>query len=236
MPAVSYQKFERRIRALLRDTRQTDFVCDPDMLFHAVARAVQAVVQKINPAPTLNTSFLTLAANTYSYAVGSGFNSTQFTGFRLLSTGQPIVKKDLPVLMEYRTGSTVDTGDPLIIAFSETSAGVYTAYLWPTPWQADTVEATHNPASTYTDPTFNSSGLLLYASTIDLPGSSELPVLYRASMELLMMLGPDRLDKLGVTPAAVDRLGTLYEDTLNEAVHERAVIRRAGDVVVRNPF
>ena len=240
MSVNSYQTLERRIRALTFDTRQDDYVCDPDVVAYAIDRAVANVSQRLATPPAFVASFLTLVLNDYDYALGNTYDDTDaLSGFRLLSTGKPIIKVDMPVWQMFRTGNPVATGDPLVIAFAEDTQGNLTAYVWPTPWQADTLGAVLDSGYTANDPAFREDGQVVYDVTIEfveLPGQSSRAVVYLAAAEMIEAMGEDKIAKLGINRGVSKLYFAQYEAIVEAEILREARLRRSGLVVERNAF
>ena len=237
MASITYQNIERRVRMLCRD-RGGKQTFDPDMIAAAVDRAMAAVFMELAQPPTLVASFITLVANDYDYTLSSSYKDTDaFGSFRLLSTGQAVLKKDLAVWHQFRRGSTVATGDPVIISFEESAAGSLIARLWPTPWQADTVEATVSSGFVGNAPgVFGANGSALYgsATALDMPGQSMRAVEYRAAAELLASCNKELLDELGVSIKVAPLYLELSAKALQAEIMREARLRRSGEVVYRN--
>jgi hypothetical protein len=240
MATVDHQQLERRVRALTMDTRQSDYVSDPDVVGFALDRALGATFSRLSTPPTLVAALLTLVANDYDYALSAAYSDIDaFNGFRLVSTGRPIEKVDLPTWQLYRTGNPIDTGDPKVIAFSEGTAGVETAYLWPTPWQADTVEGLVSVGYGAGNPDFNASGAEMWDSasvSYQFPGQSQRAVVYHAAAELIAGMGDEKIAKLGLNAGVAKLYMDQYEKTVQDELAREARLRRSDLIVERNAF
>lgn len=240
MATIGFQKMERRIRALTFDTRQDDYVCDPDVVLYAIDRAMATVFQRLSTPPALVASFIPLVADDFDYTLSATYQDAEaLTGFRLLSTGRPVIKVGLETFQMYRTGNPVAKSDPLVIAFAEDAPGILTAYLWPTPWQADTLGAVLDSGYTANDPAFREDGQVVYDVTIEfveLPGQSSRAVVYLAAAEMIEAMGEDKIAKLGINRGVSKLYFAQYEAIVEAEILREARLRRSGLVVERNAF
>lgn len=184
MATITVQQMEREVRYVLGAQNLSLGTLDPDVILAAVGRAVKIVQAETDSTPIINSSWLSLTANTYSYAVGGSIvDLSSINQLRLTYDGRILTRVDVPTLMQFRQGTTVLVSTPLIIAFEEAQAGTYTALVWPTPDQSYTVEASTVSIPGLPDDFFTSGGGA-YASNFTLPGYTYGAVVYTAAAEL----------------------------------------------------
>lgn len=239
MSQATLGDIERAVRRLTRDTTLREQVNDSDRILDAINEAVQYVMANCPATPTLVSSFLTLVANDFDYAITAPADDQAFdsyNGFRLLSTGVPIERVDLPTLLNFRRGNPVDTGDPRLIAFTESDDRTMTAYLWPTPWQPDTVEALRVINTSVELLRYWKQGAANFDTALLLPGYIQAAIERRAAGCVLAPLGAELITKLGLGPSASASFLQSAEQFVDLETQRILKLRRAGTPTLRLPY
>lgn len=208
MSTTTLTTMEREIRYALNAFNTTTAKIDPDVILAAIGRAWKRVQAATDSTPGFISTFLTTSANTYSYAVSNETDLASINAFRLTYDGRELFRISLTQLLQYRTGTptTVLVATPIFIAFEEAPAGTYTAYLWPTPDQAYTIEATKVGIPALGD-TFVNDGATAYAQTFVMPGFTYPAVMYASALEVAATIGADKRKALGIDQTMMASLG-----------------------------
>jgi hypothetical protein len=140
MSATTVAKMVYRVKQLTRDPSTTAPRNSLPEVLDALDRAMFIVHSRLPGRASVNAAFISLVANDYDYTL-SETDPFSFEAFRLASSGIEVVRVPLADWLRYRTGNPTSVGDPILIAFSPAASGVVTAYVWPTPAEADTIEA-----------------------------------------------------------------------------------------------
>jgi hypothetical protein len=138
--ATTAAKLLYRLRILTDDPSSGDPRFALPVMLDALDRATFEVHSKLPGRVSINAAFVALVANDYDYAL-SEVDPWTLARFIRTSDGGEVHRVSLDEFMVYRIGNPTASGPPLIIAFQEAASGVVTAYVWPTPSAADTIQA-----------------------------------------------------------------------------------------------
>jgi len=191
MASTTIAKCVYRVRHIIGNYGPSEGVSLPSIL-DALGRSLVAMSGKLPGAIGQNATIITLAANDNSYALSGEYHT--LNAFQLTSTGDPVRVVSMPALMQYRSGSPSAPGSPLLMAFTETAAGVVTAEVWPTPVASDTIIGLR--ALVPTDSFQGAASSDLTATSLEFGVYGTQAILYRAAAELLPPASPGRMDCL----------------------------------------
>ena len=151
MSQITAQTLVYSIRQITQDIDPSNQRFRLPRILAALDRGLIYLTGKIVTRPQVSSTFLTLAANTDTYALPVG--DYQFlASFNYGKNGAPIRRESILVWQQYKSMNPNSIGQPLIIAFTEDpSTGAGTAYFWPKPFEIQTVWAISAvvPSSTF---------------------------------------------------------------------------------------
>jgi len=147
MASTTVAKMVYRLRHLIGSPSPTEGAPGLPAMLDALDRAMFVVSSKLPGRATLDTAFLSLVADTFTYSAGET-DLTTLGPFRRASDGGEVFLQSAGAIMRYRDSNPANRGDPYFIGFEESGAGAATAYVYPTPVRADTLHAMRTVALT----------------------------------------------------------------------------------------
>ncbi len=190
MASTTIARVVYRVRHILGSYSVVEGEPSLPAILDALDRALFAMAGRLPGNIGFNSAIVTLAAGTNSYALTGEYHT--LNAFQIAATGEPVRVVSMPALMAYRQGSPTAPGTPLLMAFTETAAGVATAEVWPTPVQAGAIIGLRSlvPSATFQ----GMAATDLTATSLAFGPYGTLAIEYRAAAELLPSGSPARAD------------------------------------------